>query len=436
MKGEQMFRPAALAELQSPEMLGATLRAIRPQSFLALGVLVAVLGMALAASFVVTVPIQVRSEAILISSKGMLELSVVAQQEGRVVEVLVGERDRVAPGDVLARIEQPQLRLELGQAESERDQLADSIEDVNRLQAETMRASKSIRDQLRAQAEVSSRFLDERLKSLTQLSRSVDELRAKGIVNLERTLTLRGDIADAQERLSTKEAAPLNLMIEELTQKGLFRREQLQLQERLATVQHRIARMHEQLKRDSAVLARDYGVVSEVKVTRGDLVKFDTPVLSMLPNDDTLYKERPGPSRLIVAAFIPAQSGKKIRPGMAVLVDPHSVRRDVYGDMMGTVQDVSDVPLTRERMYQLLRNDELVKRLLASGAPFLAQVTLRADRTLPSGFAWTSSQGPPAPVTAGTLAEIRISTERVALITLLVPALKELVRGRERGDGR
>ena len=431
-----MFRSRALAELQSPETLGASLRAIRPQSFLALGVLAAVLGVALAASFVVTVPIQVRSEAILISSKGMLELSVVAQQEGRVVEVLVGERDRVAPGDVLARIEQPQLRLELGQAESERDQLADSIEDVNRLQAETMRASKSIRDQMRSQAEVSSRFLDERLRSLTQLSRSVDELRAKGIVNLERTLTLRGDIADAQERLSTKEAAPLTLMIEELTQKGLFRREQLQLQERLATVQHRIARMHQQLARDSAVVARDYGVVSEVKVTRGDLVKFDTPVLSMLPNDDTLYKERPGPSRLIAAAFIPAQSGKRIRAGMSVLVDPHSVRRDVYGDMMGTVQDVSDVPLTRERMFQLLRNDELVKRLLASGAPFLAQVTLRADRTLPSGFAWTSSQGPPAAVTAGTLAEIRITTERVALIKLLVPALKDLLRGRERGDGR
>ena len=402
-----------------------------------LGLVFAVL---LAASFVVTVPIQVRSDAILISSKGMLELSITAQQEGRAVEILVGPRDRVAPGDVVARIEQPQLRLELAQAEAERDQLADSMEDINRLQVETAQASKNIRDQMRAQAETSSRFLEERLKALTALSKSVEDLRTRGIVNVERLLTLRSDLADAQERLSSKEAAPLSLLIEELNQKGLFRREQLQLQERLAAVQHRISRITNQLKRESAVVSRDYGVVSEVKVTRGDLVKFDTAVVSMLPNSDTLYRERPGPSRLIAAAFIPAQSGKKVRPGMSALVDPLSVRRDVYGGMIGTVIDVSDVPLTRERMLQLLRNEELVKRLTASGAPFLAHVALKADRSLPSGFAWTASSGPPTPVTSGTLAEVQITTERAALITLVIPALKELARGfgrnEERGEWR
>lgn len=440
MKGEILFRPAALAALQTPEQLGGSLRAVRPAALLALAVLGLVFAVLLAASFVVTVPIQVRSDAILISSKGMLELSITAQQEGRAVEILVGPRDRVAPGDVVARIEQPQLRLELAQAEAERDQLADSMEDINRLQVETAQASKNIRDQMRAQAETSSRFLEERLKALTALSKSVEDLRTRGIVNVERLLTLRSDLADAQERLSSKEAAPLSLLIEELNQKGLFRREQLQLQERLAAVQHRISRITNQLKRESAVVSRDYGVVSEVKVTRGDLVKFDTAVVSMLPNSDTLYRERPGPSRLIAAAFIPAQSGKKVRPGMSALVDPLSVRRDVYGGMIGTVIDVSDVPLTRERMLQLLRNEELVKRLTASGAPFLVHVALKADRSLPSGFAWTASSGPPTPVTSGTLAEVQITTERAALITLVIPALKELARGfgrnEERGDLR
>ena len=113
MKGEILFRPAALAALQTPEQLGGSLRAVRPAALLALAVLGLVFAVLLAASFVVTVPIQVRSDAILISSKGMLELSITAQQEGRAVEILVGPRDRVAPGDVVARIEQPQLRLEL-----------------------------------------------------------------------------------------------------------------------------------------------------------------------------------------------------------------------------------------------------------------------------------------------------------------------------------
>ncbi len=427
-----LFRRQALEALQSPEQLGVMLQSVRPASTLALAVMALVLAAAVAAACILTVPIQVKADAILISSKGILELPIVAQHEGRVVEVLVSDGDRVAPGDVIARIDRPELRLELNQAEAERDQLGESMEDINRLQIETLSASKTVRDQIRTQAEISSRFLEDRLNALQALTRSVEDLRTKGIVNVERMLTIRSDLADTQERLASKTASPLGLLIDELNQKGHFKREQLQLGERLVAVQHRIARLTAQLQRESAVVSRDFGIVAQVNVSLGDLVRFDTPIVSMTPNVDTLYRQRPGPSRIIAAAFIPGQSGKKVLAGMPALVDPLSIRRDVYGNMIGEVQSVSDVPITPERMRQILRNDELVRRLTTSGAPFLAQVTLRINRDLPSGFAWTSSAGPPMPITAGTLAEVSITTERVTLISLVVPALKALFRGADR----
>lgn len=434
MKQDELFRPEALKALQSPEQLGLMLRAVRPASVVTLGVLAVVLAAAVAAACVVTVPIEVKADAILISSKGMLELTVAAQNEGRVVDILVGEHSRVAPGDVIARIERPELRLELSQAESERNQLTESMDEINHLQADLTQAAKEIRERLLAQAAVSSRLLEDRLNTLQQLTKAIDDLKAKGVATVERTLTVRSDLTDTQERLANKYTSPLNLAMEELNQKGQFKREQIQLAERLIAAQHRIARLTAQLRRESAVVSRDFGTVSEVKVTPGDLVKFDTPIVSLSPTADTFYRGRPGPSRLIAAAFIPAQSGKKVLPGMPALVDPASVRHDVYGNMIGEVQSVSDVPLTPERMRDLLRNDELVRRLSANGAPFLARLSLKRDRNLPSGFVWTSSAGPPTPVTAGTFAEVRITTERVTLISLVIPALKELFRGFDRSD--
>ncbi|MBV8192542.1 MAG: NHLP bacteriocin system secretion protein [Alphaproteobacteria bacterium] len=432
MKPNQLFRPAALGALQSPDQLGLTLRATHPMSRIALVVLGLVLGSALIAACIIKVPIQVKSEAILISSKGILELDIAAQSEGRVVEVRVAERDPVAPGDVIVRIERPALRLELSQAEGERDQLTQSIEAINQLQIETAKASKDIRDQMRAQADTSERYLRERLAALQQLIKGVEELKTKGMTTVDRALLVRSDVADTEERLSRTQSSPLNLLLDELTQKGQFRREQLQLEERLIAVQQRIARLSDQLQRESAVISRDFGLVSEIKVSPGDVVAFGAPLVSLLPTANTLYRERPGPNRLVAAVFVSAEAGKRVYPGMSALIDPSSVRRDVFGNMIGEVSYVSDVPLTPERMRQLLRNDELVRRLTAKGAPFLAQVTLQRSRERPSGFVWTSSNGPPMPITPGTLAEVRIVTERVTLISLVVPALKSLFRGLDR----
>ena len=100
--------------------------------------------------------------------------------------------------------------------------------------------------------------------------------------------------------------------------------------------------------------------------------------------------------------------------------------------MVGRVTTVSDTPLTAERLRKMLRNDALVRQVTQDGAPFLAQVTLQRDRRNASGFAWTSSSGPPQPITAGTLASTEIMTERVTLLSLLVPALRELLRAEER----
>lgn len=432
MSNPGLYRDEALEALKSPDQIGRTLRIVRPSRMLAVAVLgLAVLG-AIGASAIVRVPIIVKATGVIISSKGVLELPITAQHEGRIASIVVEAGDYVAPGDVIARIEQPELRAEFALAEADRRQIEQELEHIRLVQKDQAEGTHDLNEQNRNEVRHSLRLLGERLKVLTEMRDGVEKLRDRGYATLDRTMQLRSDLTDTEERLAAKRSILLSMDLEEKNQASQFTREVYALQSRLATADRQIARLREQLRRE-AVVSTDYGVVSDVRLTPGDLVRFDTPIVSLLPTDSTFSRDSPGPTYLVVSVFVSAYDGKKVRPGMEVLVDPRSVRRDIYGNMIGKVNSVSDVPTTTDRMRKMLRNDALARQLSQDGAPFLVEVVLQRDRANPSGFAWTSSKGPDIKITAGTLANAEITTERVTLLSLVLPALREMLRAQPGG---
>lgn len=427
MTDRSPFRAEALAALQTPDQLGHVLRLVKPARAWALGVLGGAIVMAVAAAAIVRVPIPVKAAGVLASSKGVLELPITAQHEGRIAAILVQHGDHVAPDDVIARLELPELRAEFALAEADRRQVESELERIRLIQKGQAEGVRGLNEQNRAEIQSGLRSLGDRLAALRDMREGLDKLRDRGIVSLDRALQIRSDLADTEERMAAKRSELLRMDLDERNQASQFQREVFALESRLAAADRQLARLREQLKRE-LVLSSHYGVVSEIAVAAGDLVKFDTPVVSLLPTDRTLSSETPGPDYLLATLFVPAAEGKKVRPGMEVLIDPRSVRRDVYGYMIGTVRSVSDVPTTVERLRRLLRNDALARQLSQEGAPFLVQVVLRRERSNPSGFAWTSSKGPEVRITAGTLLAADIATERVTLLSLALPALRALMR--------
>ena len=101
-------------------------------------------------------------------------------------------------------------------------------------------------------------------------------------------------------------------------------------------------------------------------------------------------------------ALVPASDGKKVRPGDKVFIDPASVRRDVYGQVKGVVASVSSNPVTPDLLRNILRNEDLVKKMTEAGPAFLATVAMQRDPGTSTGYAWTSSRGPDGSLTAGT----------------------------------
>jgi len=76
-------------------------------------------------------------------------------------------------------------------------------------------------------------------------------------------------------------------------------------------------------------------------------------------------------------------------------------------------------------MQAALGNPELVKTFSAQGAPYAAHVRLSADSASPSGYLWSTDEGPPQKLSAGTTASAEVTVHTQAPISLVLPLLRE-----------
>lgn len=144
------------------------------------------------------------------------------------------------------------------------------------------------------------------------------------------------------------------------------------------------------------------------------MAKEGTPVLSLSPLDINLE----------VIAYVPINQGKKLKRD-----DHYGYTRDnkkeEYGSIIGYVDYVAPYPATSESMNAVLKNEDLVKKLIENPTMEI-RVNLQKDPTTFSGFKWSSSEGPPQKITAGTMVEVSTIVRKQAPVTLIIPGLKKL----------
>ncbi len=421
-------RADAWPEIDRPERLAAGLRAVRPGYGLA-GLTLGLLALgAIAASALIEVPLTVKGSGLLMSSKGVLEIAVASDHEGRIVELLVDVGQRVSPDQELARIVQPTLTNDLKLARQERALVLDEMERMRRFQHTVMRRTDEVRRQQDESAHESIALLESRLKILEKLAENLETMLQGGRTTVDRLLTVRADLTEARDRIATRRGEMLEHRVTRAEKEAQFERDYQALEARLAQAESQIDRTEDKLRQQTVIRSTQSGIVSEWKAMPGDLVQINAPILTLLPVDESFHEIRPDAAKLVATILVPAKDGKKIRSGMDALVEPASVRRDVYGAIEGTVERVSIVPAGSDQLRQMLRNDDLVRKLTENGPAFLVSVALARDPTTASGFRWTSSKGPDAEITTGTVFEAAVETERVPMLALVVPAIKELMR--------
>jgi HlyD family secretion protein len=408
-----IFRKVAVERLSSPEQLDQLMQVTDPKGWLALGAFGALLLTAVAWGTFGSIPTLAQGEGILLRSGGVA--SVVAAVDGQVEDILVGVGDVIRKGQVIARIRQEEL---LRQIHDSRTKLANTRSEYQELLRYTGN-QRRLRDrglaQKRANLEQSVAALEREVELTRERVASERELLKDGLITKQTLLTSEQRLNTAQDELAT---ARLELNGLELTR---IEGEQ-QMDQQIQTLEGEIRDLESELRERQARLAESASVVSnrggrvlELLVDRGGVVGPGTAVLNLeVVSED-----------LMAMVFVPATAGKRVQPGMPVLLSPYTVKREEFGSMVGRVTWTAEYPSTARGMARLLNNDALVEKLMQAGPPIQVNVALERDPATPSGFRWSSSRGPNLQISSGTLARGDIVVHREAPVNLVIPSVRE-----------
>ncbi|MFC9397416.1 HlyD family efflux transporter periplasmic adaptor subunit [Streptomyces sp. NPDC057027] len=110
--------------------------------------------------------------------------------------------------------------------------------------------------------------------------------------------------------------------------------------------------------------------------------------------------DRDAPLRAVL--YLPGDTAAALRVGAPVDLGVQSVPRDRYGVLRGRVAAVGRTPQTQAQLGAFLGDAGLAARFSRAGDPVAVLVTLDRSPATASGYAWSSSDGPPHAPESGT----------------------------------
>jgi HlyD family secretion protein len=474
-----IFRKVSLDRLASPEELDQLITVTGPRAWLALAALLCILGTAVLWGFLGNIPQKTEGTGMLMASGGVV--NVVNNAAGRVSDVRVKSGDRVQKGEIVARIDQPELTRQINDCKKDlediksfsaaqnpetRTNFSASLDDLYQLArqlkqeqaAEGNKQKESDFDLEKQEMELkqSTASLDEAKIRLIQAQTDLRTAR-ENVARLQRLaasgVSSRVELEEATNKLETAKTqveiagqgvktAEVNATVARKQVARLQERRsgpgkrggpptegqlnlsmlQAQLADKKATkileLEKQIKELTLRLETNGAVVAPVDGRVLEVRVKKRDLVGTGASLVS-------LVKEGRFVNNLEVVLYVAAEEGKKIAPGMEAQIAPTIVKREDYGFMQGKVTWVAEYPATGQNMLQTLGSQELVRKMAKNGAPIEVQVNLVPDPGSFSGFKWSTVRGAPVKVDSGNLCNGTIIVSQQRPIELVIPYIKE-----------
>jgi len=374
-----MFRKAALEKLSSPERLDVMMQVTSPMGWLALWTVGAVLAAVVVWSIVGSISIKVAGKGILIRGGSVLDVATTGT--GRIGEIEVKPGDEVKEGQLVARVNQSDLML----------RIQNTKEEMAALSGQGV-------EQQAAQARINARYRQQ-ADDLRQKIAVQQEMVSKGLLTKSALMTTQGQLTSVEQAIAQGEMSSSGRM------------------NRVDDLRRQLRELENQLTSSSEVRSPYAGRVLEVVAAPGDLVSAGQRLVTLEASTE--------PIKAVI--YIPAGEGKKVRPTMPAYISPSTVKAEEYGFMIGEVKAVSDFPMTPQGLEHVLRNQALVSELTGGTAPIEVNVALIPESSTPSGFKWSSSNGPPVKIFSGTICSATITVEVKRPISYVLPILRKTI---------
>ncbi|MFG3497390.1 HlyD family efflux transporter periplasmic adaptor subunit [Streptomyces sp. NPDC047928] len=139
------------------------------------------------------------------------------------------------------------------------------------------------------------------------------------------------------------------------------------------------------------------GRLTALVSTIGSVVTTGTDLAAVERVDDEDH-----PLRAVL--YVPADAGSSVPVGAPVDLTVQSVPAQQYGLLRGTVKAVARTAQSRQRIAVFLGSDQLGEHFSRQGQPVAVLVELERSTATRTGYAWSTSDGPPFPLPSMTLA--------------------------------
>lgn len=408
--GEELFRKSALDKLASPERLDELMEVTPGKGRVALMTFGAIGAGVLVWSIFGTIPERIDGSGILVRGGGLRQLR--AGGDGTLTGLSINLNDLVKDGQVIGQISQIGSSEEIKTA---RQQLDQAQRDYDMSKAEDEATIAGIRASiagLEADKRSTQGLLQNARAELARLEQSFKE----GLVTRPRVDQALRDVAAFQAQLTAKDGqiGSENAQIRSVTQ-------------RIRAKEEAVAKARRELERVSVVTSSLAQITSTVE---GHVIELRRRVGDFVRNGEVVAIIEPPASTIDPVVYINSANGKRVKQGMEVQVSPSTVRREEYGFMRGEIQVVGEYPVTEEAVKSVTANDQLAKELLQSGTKIEVHVGLIQNSKTASGYAWSSSDGPPFKIEGGTKVSVSVVAAKTSPFNYYVtPIFRNMLGG-------
>jgi HlyD family secretion protein len=385
------FRQEALNKLNSPEQLDQTINYARSREWLLVAVtsiLLATLGVW---SYFGRIPVSIKGNGVLISSSGFNEIR--SSYTGNIDTLYVKVGDKVSKGQKLVSVEQIDQHLMINSLEK---QLAQKKTERHFFLGFTKASDKT---------SIISALQRDLIQNEVQEKIAIDSV-SKSIREADR-LFWKNQQEFYQDKKEEKQ-----LLLDKLRN---FNRSYLdEIQKDIDVIQSELNIAYSRYNLSTSIICPYDGKVTEIIQGEGDPINLQKPIL-LLENTEKVKES------LISVLYVNARSGKNIKCGMKIYLEPSTVEFEKYGYLVAEVSYVSDYPSTNGGMMNLMRNQELVNDLSSEGLPLLVEAKLIRDSLSFSGYKWTTGTGPDVHLGSGLFTSGKIIIYYKKPISYLFP---------------
>ncbi len=410
------FRQQALQTLHAPDQIDKLIQIVSPRAWVMLASFYVLLIGLIFWGIFGSIPTRVEGKGILLVENGAIYNAVAPPGGGQIADIVVHPDQSIKKGDIIARLERPDLSEKLALAKNYVMQLKNEQTELIRISKKELAIRHEKISQQTSVLENSLATEGKNLSDIATLLNLKEENFKKGIMIWQDIENTRRDYYAAQDRLQQLQVQLMQLKAQEDDFKDQWRQ---RLKDKELTV------LAEQLKADN--LAAEVTVSKTVlSPADGIVISVNTAVGKIVTDGSSIATVTSLGEGLDALIFMTPREGQRVTPGMTTLITPTTIEKEEYGSMKGKVLNVSEFPEAAETIIALLHNQEMAKEFVESGAPTGIRIRITRDPHTFSGYQWSSSKGPNKKINPGTLAEVRITIRKQPPISLIIPAFKKL----------